>query len=327
MNNLMQEIDDRASLAGTNRLEVLLFCLEERDEKRKELFGVNVFKVKEILTVPKLTKIPLAPRCMKGMANIRGVSIPVIDLMQYCGVETPSPRDILIVTEYNNSEQGFLVYDVDNIHQLAWSDILQPPEMIAGINSSIITGVSEHEDKRMILILDLEKVLSDVLGPIEEKEGSTIDMASDGSLKGKTVFYTDDSAVARKQVESVLERMGADSQFTTDGLKAWNKLCSLADEADKNGVKLCDSINAIITDVEMPGMDGFMLTKNIKDDNRFTGIPVIMHSSLSSTSNQLLGEKCGVDAYVPKLQPKLLSDVLESYLIPDSTSSESKTVD
>ncbi len=315
MNDMMREIDERANLAGTNRLEVLMFSLEQRDNKKNDLFAVNVFKVKELLTVPPLLDVPMSPKYMKGMANIRGVSVPVIDLIGYCGIEPSVSPNILILTEYNSSTQGFLIHNVDNIAQLAWSDIVQPPEIISGIDSNVITGISQLEDKRMLLILDVEKILADVLGPIEEKKGTTIDMASEGTLKGKTVFYTDDSAVARRQLKSILQRMGANTIVTTDGKKAWDKLSDIADEAAKKNQPLKSHIQVIITDVEMPGMDGFMLTKMIKKDKRFTGIPVIIHTSLSSESNQRLGANCGADSYVPKLQPKELSDTLESYLL------------
>ncbi len=315
MNDMMQEIDDRANLAGTNRLEVLMFKLNQIEGQESQLFGVNVFKVKELLTVPPLLTIPASAPHMKGMANIRGTSVPVIDLMEYCGFQSETPANILILTEYNNSSQGFLVHDVENIIQLAWSDIMEPPQIFSGIDSAVVTGISELEDKNILLILDVEKILSDVLGPIEEREDTLITLASEGSLKGKTIFYADDSAVARGQLAAIMDRMGADSIVATDGGQAWERLQKIADETEAADKPISSRFQLIITDVEMPRMDGYMLTKHIKADSRFSDIPVVMHTSLSSDSNKRLGEKVGVDTYVAKLNPKEISNTLEHYLL------------
>lgn len=315
MHDVMREINERANLAGTNRLEVLMFKLNHKEGEESQLYGINVFKVKELLTVPKLRSIPMAAKHIKGLANIRGTSVPVIDLMEYCGFESETPANILILTEYNNSSQGFLVHDVDNIARLAWSDVLEPPDIFMGIDSAVVTGLSELDDKKILLILDIEKILADVLGAMEEKEGNTIDMASEGSLKGRTVFFTDDSVVARKQLEGLLERMGADMIISTDGGQAWERLQQIADQAESDNKPITDYIDAIITDVEMPRMDGYMLTKHIKDDRRFSQVPVIMHTSLSSESNKRLGEKVGVDTYVAKFNPKEISDTLEQFIL------------
>ena len=314
MHDVMREINERANLAGTNRLEVLMFQLNQKDGEESQLFGINVFKVKELLTVPPLRSVPMSTNYIKGLANIRGTSVPVIDLMEYCGFESDTPANILILTEYNNTSQGFLVHDVDNIVRLAWSDVHEPPDIFMGVNASVVTGVSELGNKKLLLILDIEKILADVLGKMEEKEGNTIDIAPEGILTGKTVFFADDSAVARKQLEDLLTRMGADMIISTDGGQAWEKLQQIADRADTDGKPVTDYINTIITDVEMPRMDGYMLTKHVKEDPRFSGIPVIMHTSLSSESYQRLGEKVGVDTYVSKFNTKQLSSTLEQLI-------------
>ncbi len=315
MTNMMKEIEDRANLAGTNRLEILMFYLDNGKSEKASLFGINVFKVKELLTIPPLVEIPMSPKCMKGMANIRGKSVPVIDLKEYCGIKDPTPPQILVLTEYNGSVQGFLVHEVDDIIQLAWSDIKQPPAMLSTINTSILTAISHLPDKRMLQIVDVEKILADVLGPVKSQGKSLFEGASKDSLKNHTIFFADDSTVARAQVTAILERMGASTIGAHDGQEAWEKLSALATKAGKEGKHISSLLQAIITDVEMPRLDGYMLTKNIKEDPRFNGIPVIMHSSLSSDSNKRLGENCGADAYVAKLQPKELSDTLEGFLL------------
>jgi len=323
MTDIMQKINERANLAGTNRMEVLIFHLNERGDEKNQLFGINVFKVKELLTVPTLHRLPNSSPMMKGVANIRGISVPVIDLMEYCGFHGDIPANILILTEYNDSSQGFLVHDVDNIIQLAWSDIKELPHMLTSIDTSVVTGVSELDDANLLLILDVEKILADTLGPIENREGKSFDLVAEGVLAGKTVFYADDSRVARKQLATILARMGADTIVSSDGGHAWETLQQLADAAEATGTPLETTLQAIITDVEMPLMDGYMLTRNIKADSRFANIPVIMHTSLSSESNKRLGEKVGVDTYVAKLNPRQISDVLQGYILGDGSPAQS----
>ncbi len=315
MGNLGQNIIEQTTHAGTNRLEVLTFKLDEKGGRNSQLFGINVFKVIELVTVPPLLTIPTCTPFMKGIANIRGSSVPVIDLIAYCGFENESPANILILTEYNNSSQGFLVYNVAEIAQLAWSDVLEPPQIFSNVGSAIVTGISELDEQKNLLILDVEKILADVLGPIEGREGRGIDQAAENTLKGKTVFYADDSPVARKQLDAILGRMGAKTIVSPDGEHAWGKLQQFAKEAQTEDKPLESILQAIITDVEMPRMDGYTLTKQIKEDSRFAKIPVIMHTSLSSENNKRMGEKVGVDAYVAKLNPKEISDTLEHFIL------------
>ncbi len=315
MSNLVQNIVEQTTQAGTNRLEVLMFKLDEKGGGKSQLFGINVFKVIELVTIPPLLTIPTCTPFLKGMAHIRGSSVPVIDLITYCGFENETPANILILTEYNGSIQGFLVHNVDDIAKLAWSDVLEPPQMFSAIGSAIVTGISELEEQKNLLILDVEKILADVLGPIEGREGRGIDQAAKDTLTGKTVFYTDDSHVACKQLDAILGRMGVKTIVTHDGEHAWEKLQQLAQEAQSEDKPLESMLHAIITDVEMPRMDGYTLTKQIKEDPRFAKIPVIMHTSLSSENNKRMGEKVGVDAYVAKLNPKEISDTLEHYIL------------
>jgi len=152
-----------------------------------------------------------------------------------------------------------------------------------------------------------------VLGSSYESIEST-DMPTDH--KGKTVFYVDDSKVARMQIGKILDKMGLNHESAKNGEQAWNKLQALADEAEQAGKKLSDCVNAVVTDVEMPVMDGYVLTGKIKADKRFNNVPVLMHSSLSASENERLGMKVGADAYVPKLRPKEFSQTLNGLLNP-----------
>lgn len=309
MNDLMKAVDDRTNLAGTNRLEVLMFRLEDdAGNEEAEVYGINVFKVRELMEIPEIIKMPGGQgSCMVGLANIRGKSVPIIDLKRYCGIKNPEPAKILVVTEYNTSVQGFLVHDVDNIIQLAWSEIREPPEMLANNRGNILTAISRLQDNRMLLILDVEKVLAEVLGsaPITVEE-----VVKKTDKKDRMIFFADDSAVARAQVAKILDNMEIPHQHAKNGRQALDALKKMADEADEAGRPLHEVLQAIVTDVEMPEMDGYVLTRNLKEDERFIDIPVMMHSSLSSDGNKRLGKKVGADAYVAKLQPGEFSETL-----------------
>lgn len=305
----LKQIDDRTQLAGTNRLELLTFRLSDtRDPAGTALYGINVFKVRELMVTPRLMPIPEMHPCMAGVANIRGKVVPVIDLDLYMGFERdPDSSPILVVTEFNRSTQGFLVDEVDSIMPLAWSDVQEPPEMIAEAHNNVLTAFSPLEGKTMLLTIDVERVIDDVLG-------SNIDDASANELAKihdpRMIFFCDDSAVARAQVTKILDRMGVKHMCAVNGLEAHDMLMEMADKAEAEESKLTDLILAVVTDVEMPKMDGYVLTSKIKADKRFKGVPVMMHSSLSTTENKRLGLRVGADGYIPKLQPREFSKAL-----------------
>ena len=297
--DIFQSIDDRTNLAGTNRLEILMFSLGRKEMLENETrFGINVFKVRELMTVPDLIKIPEAAPSLVGIANIRGKAVPVIDLNHYCGYPSSPDHQILIVTEFNNSTQGFMVSEVDDILQLAWSSIVEPSELISNAHDNMLTAMSKLEDDRILLLIDVEKIIAEVLGSTFEVELDDVDAQARDS---RYVFFADDSGVARIQVGRLLDKMEIDHRSANNGRDAWIALTQAADEADKAGVPLHTIIKAVVTDVEMPYMDGYVLTTRIKEDSRFNGIPVMMHSSLSAGQNKKLGMKVGADAYVAKL--------------------------
>lgn len=308
MSELLRNIDARAKLAGTNKLEILLFTLgHDSVSGRKETFGINVFKVREVMRIPEITRAPEMAPAVEGMVSLRGQLVPVVDLAKFVGVDTESKPEIMIVTEYNGHTQGFLVAAVDTILRLDWSAMRVPPEMLTAQMGGLVTAVTELADKRLVMMLDVEKILSETthfddshlfvgLKPIEHSN--------------KTVFFADDSSVARKQIERTLDAMEVKYISAINGKQAWEELQRLAAQADAANVPMTDIIQLVLTDVEMPEMDGYVLTKFIKSDPRFKGIPVLMHSSLSSTANQQLGLSVGVDEYVPKFEPHKLAAVL-----------------
>ncbi|QEL64351.1 chemotaxis protein CheV-like [Oryzomicrobium terrae] len=308
MSELLKSIDARTKLAGTNKLEILLFTLgEDARNGRKETFGINVFKVREVMRTPPITSAPEMPSSVEGMVSLRGALVPVVDLAKYAGVQTDSPRDIMIVTEYNGHTQGFLVEAVDTILRLDWSQMRVPPEMLVAEMGGLVTAVTELQDGRLVMMMDVEKVLSETTRYDDEFQFRTIRPIDKPNC---TVLFADDSIVARKQIERTLDAMGVRYVAAINGRQALTELDKLAAYAQALGKPASDVVSLVLTDIEMPELDGYMLTKQIKTDPRFANIPVIMHSSLSGMSNQKLGLSVGVDEYVAKFEPQRLAETL-----------------
>jgi len=238
---------------------------------------------------------------------LRGALVPVVDLARYAGIDTETPRSIMIVTEYAGHTQGFLVEGVDTILRLDWSQMRVPPAMLTAEMGGLVTAVTELPDGRLVMMMDVEKVLSETTNYDDDIVYRNIKPIDNATL---TVFFADDSAVARKQIQRTLEAMGVKFISAINGREAWDELEKMADYAQASGQQVTDLISLVLTDIEMPEMDGYILTKKIKSDPRFVGVPVIMHSSLSGMSNQQLGRSVGVDEYVPKLEPQRLSETL-----------------
>ena len=313
MSDLLKSIDARTKLAGTNKLEILLFSLGVNAKTgRRESFGINVFKVREVMRTPPITSAPDMPASVEGMVSLRGVLVPVVDLAKYAGVETDSPRSIMIVTEYAGHTQGFLVENVDTILRLDWSQMKVPPDMLLAEMGGLVTAVTELQDGRLVMMMDVEKVLSETTNYDEEIVYRSIKPLNDPNL---TVYFADDSVVARNQITRTLEAMNVKYVGAMNGREAWNELEKVAAYAETSGQEITDLVSLVLTDVEMPEMDGYILTKKIKSDPRFAGVPVIMHSSLSGMSNQQLGKSVGVDEYVPKFEAQKLSETLTRRLL------------
>ncbi len=310
----MKSIDDRTRLAGTNRLEVLLFNLgRDTETGRNELFGINVFKVREVMHIPEITHAPDMPDGVEGIVSLRGVMVPVINLPKFCKINTDDKPEILMITEYNKHVQGFLVKSVDTIKRLNWDDVKEPPQMLANRLGGLVTAVTELEDKSLVLIMDVERVLAETAEFYNSDElFEGIEKHEDG--KNITILFADDSRIARQQIQDTLKHMDFNYISTNNGAEAWDKLTQFADQAEANGGSISNHISIVITDVEMPEMDGYVLTRNIKGDPRLKNIPVIMHSSLSSEANQALGKGVGADAYVPKFEPLELASTLNNII-------------
>lgn len=312
MSDFIRSVDQRTRLAGTNQLEVLLFSLGFNSQtNHEEVFAINVFKIREVMHVPQLTHAPDMPPGVKGMISVRGQIIPVVDLAHFFSMQIKEEPKILIITEFNRSTQGFLVHSVEQIKRLDWNEIKVPPQMMADRLGGLVTAVTELEDKRIVMIIDVEKVLSETSGKVEDNSAfEGIEHVPNNS----TVLYADDSSVARKQIAKTLDALGTKHISAKNGVEAWERLLEIAERAEIMRVPTSELLQLILTDIEMPGMDGYVLTRKIKQDKRFKGIPVIMHSSLSSDSNITIGESVGVDAYVSKFDPRELVKVIAPYI-------------
>ena len=302
-NGLLDHIDARTNLAGTNKMEILLFNLGS-----EEKFGINVFKVKEVSQAGKITRTPNMPQGVDGIVSLRGHVMPVLNLAKFMGIRESSPHQTMMVAEYNNHILGFLVKEVDRIIRVDW-DKVRPTEGMLSDKDALITAITNLEDGSLVSILDVEQILSNAFGEAIVGNVERIDSAHD-----LCVFFADDSMVARRKIVEVLDRMGVKHIQSNNGQEAWDRLRALADAAQSSGQDLHDQVQVILTDAEMPAMDGYVLTQYIKNDRRFDGIPVVMHSSLSSDANRAMGKRVGVDYYVPKFDSMVLSSTLRPLL-------------
>ena len=302
MAGVLDGVDQRTKLAGHNRFELLLFKLVS-----KQRFGINVFKVQEVIQCPPLTQIPNSHSVICGVAHLRGKTIPVLDLSMAIGMR-PLSRDsgcYVIVTEYNRSIQGFLVGSVDRIINIGWEQVKAPPTG-AG-KESYLTAVTEV-DGELIEVIDVEKVMKEVIGGREEASQDVIDEEVSG--KNDHILVVDDSSVARNQVKRVCQQIGIECTVLKDGLEAWEHLSQLVAE----GINIEDRYSMIISDVEMPRMDGYTLATKIKADPAMNQIYVILHTSLSGVFNTAMVQKVGANEFLAKFDPDSLLTAVQKQL-------------
>jgi two-component system chemotaxis response regulator CheV len=295
MTGILASVDQRTQLAGHNRLELLLFRLRGRQR-----FGINVFKVKEVISCPPLTQLPDAHPAMCGIAHLRGRTLPILDLSMSIGY-APLPHDgsgYAIITEYNRSVQGFLVGHVDRIVNLDWQQIKPPPKG-AGMNS-YLTAVTEFESE-LIEVIDVEKIMQEITGASEEVSAKVLEQALE--TEGHHILVVDDSMVARNQVKRVLDQMGVECTLARDGEEAYRILTNWVAE----GKDLSQFLGMIISDIEMPKMDGYTLTTKIREHPQMKDLYILLHTSLSGVFNQAMVKKVGADCFLAKFSPDELA--------------------
>jgi two-component system, chemotaxis family, chemotaxis protein CheV len=304
--SLLDTVDARTKLAGSNRMEILLFSLGTH-----ELFGINVFKVREVSKTPVITKTPNMPVGVEGLISLRGNVIPVLSLASAMHLsDVPSGLGgSMMVTEYSKRTLGFLVHGVDRIIRVDWDKVRAPEQVTSGTHA-YITAITELPDGKLVSIVDVEQILADTFGEAIVGQIDRIHEAGDINM-----FFVDDSSVARKKIAEVLDKLGVNHKHASNGQEAWTRLSGMAAHAQLAGRLVRDELSLILVDAEMPEMDGYVLTKNIKSDPRFEGIPVVMHSSLSSEANRAMGKSVGVDAYVAKFDAEALAETLRPLLL------------
>lgn len=302
MSGVMASVDQRTQLAGHNRLELLMFRLGG-----DQIYGINVFKVREVLQCPRLSSVPKSHPVVRGISNIRGSTITIIDLSLATG--GPAVQDInnsfVIISEYNRSVQGFLVHEVDRIVNLNWKDIHAPPTGTAA-GSSYLTAVT-HVDNKMVSVIDVERIMSEVMGAKEDLSQEMIHKMGNQKREKNLILVSDDSVVARKQVCKTVENdmsietvTAKNGQEALDILKAW---------ADNNSPQL-ERLAMVISDIEMPEMDGYTFTTAVREDDRLKDIYIILHTSMSGVFNQEMVNKVGADKFIAKFDPDLLAEAI-----------------
>ncbi|MEN0107155.1 MAG: chemotaxis protein CheV [Pseudomonas sp.] len=308
MAGVMDSVNQRTQLVGQNRLELLLFRLDS-----KQLYGINVFKVKEVLQCPKLTIMPKSSPVVRGVANIRGGTIPILDLSMATGRAGLSDLSsaFVIITEYNTKVQGFLVRSVERIVNMNWEEIHPPPKGTG--RDHYLTAVT-HLDQQLVEIIDVEKILAEVAPISEAITAGVIDSETQGKAVTKHVLIVDDSSVARKQVTRCLQSVGVEVTALNDGRQALDFLRKLADE----GKRPEQEFIMLISDIEMPEMDGYTLTAEIRADSRMQKLHILLHTSLSGVFNQAMVKKVGADDFLAKFRPDdLASRVIERINVSD----------
>lgn len=318
MAGVLDSVNQLTELVGQNRLELLLFRLAGTNQR----YGINVFKVREVLQCPRLTSMPKLHGFVVGVAHIRGQTISVIDLSHAIGNHGKSDpgTSFIIIAEYNRSVQGFLVSGVERIVNLEWSKVMPPPQGMGKLN--YLTAVTEV-DGELIEILDVEKILDEispmmtnvsdkiveeVKADIEEKEKEA--SQEEGVVAPvRKVMVADDSSVARKQVSRALASIGLEAILASNGLEAYNKLKELSAQGP-----IEEQIGLLISDIEMPEMDGYTLTAKIRQDPDLVKLKVMLHTSLSGVFNQAMVKKVGADNFIAKFNPDELANAVKELM-------------
>jgi two-component system chemotaxis response regulator CheV len=315
MQTIQQEIDERTKLTSSNKLELLLFRLgEDAHLDRSELFGINVFKIREIIPMPAITAVAGSPPHMMGVVDLRGQILPVIDLPAVAGCTPGTGLNILLVTEYARSTQAFAVESVEDIVRLDWRQVLSAEGNAAGGMVTSIARLDGDDGDRLAQVLDVETILRQVM-PSSDTLVAPADVGPAVEIKpGSVILAADDSVIARTLIEQGLEAMGLPFIMCKTGKEAWDQLQTISAKAEAEGKSVGDRVALVLTDLEMPEMDGFTLTRNIKQDPRFSAIPVVIHSSLTGTANEAHVRKVGADAYVAKFVAEDLANALRQAL-------------
>jgi two-component system, chemotaxis family, chemotaxis protein CheV len=304
MSGVLASVDKRTNLVGENRLELLMFKLGGR-----QTFAINVFKVQEVLNLPNLTAMPHRHHCICGVTHFRGQTVPVINLSQAIGMRPleVNSESIIVVTEYNRSVQAFLVAGIEQIVNLNWENIMPPPA--AAGRAHYLTAITRYQDE-IVEIIDVEKVLAEISPSSSDVSEELLQTDLVSTVQDKFIFVVDDSPVAISQAVGTIEKLGLPTITASNGLKAYHQLKAWADTGDEQLQKCL----MVLTDAEMPEMDGYRLTTEIRNDSRLEGLHVIMHTSLSGSFNQAMAERVGCNRLLSKFQPDELAEAILNHI-------------
>ena len=308
-NSVLSSVDQRTKLVGENRLELLMFQLGTR-----HIFAMNVFKIKEVIGIPTFNNMPGSHQNLKGVMNYRGSAIPIIDLRQAIklrGGSIGEDAHNVIITEYNRSVQGFIIGKVMSIVNTSWETIQPPPSGMGKTNYlTAITQVSVSGKDEIVEIIDVEKVLAEIIDYDTSISEEVLDDQIVNHFNDKRVLIVDDSSTARKQIRDTLEQLGISIIERKNGAQALALLKKWADE----GKRPSDEILLMFTDAEMPEMDGYRLTAEVRSDPRMSDLFIALNTSLSGSFNDAMVEKVGCNRFISKFQPDMLVDVAQQRL-------------
>ncbi|EKO3556160.1 chemotaxis protein CheV [Vibrio metschnikovii] len=311
--------------SGTNELEIIEFHLEKllpSGETKTCYYGINVAKVREVIRVPETTDYPNAQPHMIGVFSSREILTPLVDLAGWLGV--PTRPDIknkyVIVTDFNRMTNGFLIDSISRIHRISWNDVESPSQFLeAGEQDCVVAVV--RKDKKLIMILDFEKIIADInpelsMGKYDVKMDRSIDLNQKMVSKrnAKTIMVVDDSAFIRSMIQETLSSAGYNVIACKDGGEAYEKLMDIQRVAKEENTSVSELVNAIVTDVEMPRMDGMHLVKRLRENEAYNQTPIIMFSSLMSDDNRAKALALGANDTITKPEIGKMVGLMDSFI-------------
>ncbi|WP_158138527.1 chemotaxis protein [Vibrio metschnikovii] len=311
--------------SGTNELEIIEFHLEKllpSGETKTCYYGINVAKVREVIRVPETTDYPNAQPHMIGVFSSREILTPLVDLAGWLGV--PTRPDIknkyVIVTDFNRMTNGFLIDSISRIHRISWNDVESPSQFLeAGEQDCVVAVV--RKDKKLIMILDFEKIIADInpelsMGKYDVKMDRSIDLNQKMVSKrnAKTIMVVDDSAFIRSMIQETLSSAGYNVIACKDGGEAYEKLMDIQRVAKEENTSVSELVNSIVTDVEMPRMDGMHLVKRLRENEAYNQTPIIMFSSLMSDDNRAKALALGANDTITKPEIGKMVGLMDSFI-------------
>ena len=291
--------------SGTNEIEIMKFTIGGN------LFGINVAKVREIMISEPVKPMPHAHPAVEGIFKPRDAVLTVVDLPRYLGMEQEkSPKDIFIITNFNKMFIAFRVHTVVRIDRISWTDIHKPDKTVSGGAEGVATGIAQCEGGDLVTILDFERIVAEI-APETTIQISEVESLGPRDRNDKPIWVAEDSVLLSKMIGDSLRKANyVNLQMFPNGQELWDALSAIPDDRD-----LDRRVALIITDIEMPQMDGHRLTKLVKDSERYKGIPLIIFSSLISDEMRIKGRQLGADEQLTKPEIGHLVNVMDHLLI------------